>query len=65
MAPLAPVATKTLRDRITIELKPEDRRLLEQQRNALALTPDQIADGQLILGVYRRFAGAIAKPARK
>lgn len=53
------------RDRITLQLRDEDRQLLETQRQALNLGNMQVTDGQLILGVYRRFAGQVAKPARK
>lgn len=64
LAPLRSMATKTLRDRVTIALTQEDRALLEQQREALGLQGNLINDAKLILGVYRRFAGQVIKPRR-
>lgn len=59
------MADKPSRDRVTIELTKEDRTLLEQQREALGLPGELINDARLILGVYRRFAGQVIKPARR
>jgi hypothetical protein len=58
------MATQTLRDRVTLQLTVEDRKLLEQQREALGLPGELVNDAKLILGVYRRFAGQVAKPRR-
>lgn len=58
------MATQTLRDRITVQLTAADRKLLEQQREALGMGVEFVTDAKLILGVYRRFAGQVAKPRR-
>lgn len=63
-APMADQA-QTKRDRVTVELTAEDRKLVQAQREAIGLSVDQVTDGKLILGVYRRFAGQVAKPARR
>lgn len=59
------MADKPSRDRITLELAPEDRTLIEEQRKALGLSSDMITDAKLVLGVYRRFAGQVARPTRR
>lgn len=53
------------RDRVTVELTAQDRELLAAQRAAIGLDETQVTDGKLILGVYRRFAGQVARPTRR
>lgn len=68
MVPQAPpmeTPVQPKRDRVTVELTAQDRELLAQQRAAIGLDETQVTDGKLILGVYRRFAGQVARPTRR
>lgn len=64
MAPITIVATKTLRDRVTIELSTADRQLLSQIREPLAKQGLEVNDARLILGVFRRHAAITHKVKR-
>lgn len=55
---------KPKRDRFTAELTPADRILIERMKKPLADQHLSVTDAQIVLGVFRRFAGATQAPKR-